>query len=30
MRTFFDSYNKTDRHWAEWIAWQLDAAIYST
>ena len=27
---FFVSYNKADRLWAEWIAWQLEAAGYST
>ena len=26
MRDFFVSYNKADLHWAEWIAWQLEAA----
>jgi len=25
MKDFFISYNDTDRHWAEWIAWQLEA-----
>src|SRR5687768_12799236 len=24
MATFFISYNKADRAWAEWIAWQLE------
>src|SRR5579859_7542908 len=27
---FFISYNKADRAWAEWIAWQLEAEGYST
>ncbi|HTQ55957.1 MAG TPA: toll/interleukin-1 receptor domain-containing protein [Bryobacteraceae bacterium] len=27
---FFISYNKADLAWAEWIAWQLDTAGYST
>ena len=27
---FFISYNKADRSWAEWIAWKLDDAGYST
>jgi len=27
---FFISYNRADRAWAEWIAWQLEAAGYST
>ena len=26
----FVSYNKADRAWAEWIAWQLEAEGYST
>jgi len=26
---FFISYNKADRAWAEWIAWQLEAADFS-
>jgi hypothetical protein len=29
-RDFFISYTQTDRGWAEWIAWQLEAANYST
>jgi tetratricopeptide (TPR) repeat protein len=29
-RDFFISYNKADRHWATWIAWQLEAAGFST
>jgi hypothetical protein len=29
-RDFFISYNHSDRAWAEWIAWQLEAAGYST
>ena len=27
---FFISYNKADRSWAEWIAWQLEGAGYKT
>ena len=27
---FFISYNKADRAWAEWIAWHLEAARYTT
>ena len=27
---FFISYNKADRHWAEWIAWHLEEAGYTT
>ena len=30
MPDFFVSYNKADREWAEWIAWQLEDAGYST
>jgi hypothetical protein len=30
MRNFFISYNSADRHWAEWIAWQLEEAGYTT
>src|SRR5439155_20102209 len=30
MKDFFISYNKADRQWAEWIAWQLEEAGYST
>jgi hypothetical protein len=30
MKDFFISYNKADRGWAEWIAWQLDAVGYKT
>jgi hypothetical protein len=30
MADFFVSYNKADRSWAEWIAWQLEDAEYST
>ena len=26
MTTFFVSYNRADRQWAEWIAWQLEGA----
>ena len=28
-KDFFISYNRADRQWAEWIAWQLEAAGYS-
>lgn len=27
---FFISYNKTDKAWAEWIAWELEEADYTT
>src|SRR5215475_4960153 len=30
MTDFFISYTRVDRSWAEWIAWQLDAAGYTT
>jgi tetratricopeptide (TPR) repeat protein len=30
MKDFFASYNKADREWAEWIAWELEEAGYST
>lgn len=30
MKDFFISYNKADHQWAEWIAWQLEAAGYTT
>lgn len=30
MKNFFISYNKADRSWAEWIAWQLEEAGYTT
>ena len=30
MMDFFISYNQADRSWAEWIAWQLEEAGYST
>jgi hypothetical protein len=30
MKDFFVSYNKADKSWAEWIAWQLEEAGYST
>jgi TIR domain len=30
MRDFFVSFNKADRAWAEWIAWQLEEAEYTT
>jgi tetratricopeptide (TPR) repeat protein len=29
-KDFFISYNKADRVWAEWIAWQLEAAGHTT
>ena len=29
-KDFFISYNKADRAWAEWIAWTLEEAGYST
>ncbi len=29
MKDFFISYNKADRTWAEWIAWELEEADYS-
>jgi len=29
-KDFWISYNKTDREWAVWIAWQLEAAGYAT
>lgn len=30
MKDFFVSYNGKDKQWAEWIAWQLEDAGYST
>ena len=30
MANFFISYTSADRTWAEWIAWQLEDAGYST
>ncbi|UBF29071.1 tetratricopeptide repeat protein [Kovacikia minuta CCNUW1] len=30
MKDFFVSYNRHDRAWAEWIAWTLEAAGYTT
>ena len=30
MKGFFVSYNKADRAWAKWIAWQLEETGYST
>lgn len=30
MKDFFVSYNKADRQWAEWIAWQLETVGFST
>jgi hypothetical protein len=30
MKDFFISYTKADRSWAEWIAWQLEEAGYTT
>lgn len=29
-KSFFVSYNRADRDWAEWITWQLEEAGYST
>jgi len=29
MKDFFVSYNRADRQWAEWIAWQLEKAGYT-
>jgi tetratricopeptide (TPR) repeat protein len=29
-RDFFVSYTQTDRAWAEWLAWELEAAGYTT
>ncbi|HEV3468792.1 MAG TPA: toll/interleukin-1 receptor domain-containing protein [Pyrinomonadaceae bacterium] len=29
-KAFFISFNRADRAWAEWIAWQLEAAGYTT
>ncbi len=29
MKHFFVSYNRNDREWAEWIAWQLEAQGYT-
>jgi hypothetical protein len=30
MQDFFISYNREDKQWAEWIAWQLEDAGFST
>ncbi len=30
MKDFFISYNKSDRGWAEWIAWHLEEAGHTT
>jgi hypothetical protein len=30
LRDFFVSYTAADRAWAEWLAWELEAAGYST
>ncbi len=30
MKDFFISYNKADNAWAEWIAWVLEEAKYTT
>jgi hypothetical protein len=30
MKNFFVSYTKTDQPWAEWIAWKLEEAGYTT
>jgi hypothetical protein len=30
QREFFVSYTQADRAWAEWLAWELEAASYTT
>jgi hypothetical protein len=30
MKNFFISYNSADNQWAQWIAWQLEEAGYTT
>ena len=30
QRDFFVSYTQADRAWAEWLAWELEAAGYTT
>src|SRR5947199_6744104 len=30
LKDFFISYNSADKAWAEWIAWQLEEAGYTT
>lgn len=30
MKNFFISYNSADSQWAQWIAWQLEEAGYTT
>jgi hypothetical protein len=30
MKDFFISYNRADKEWAEWVAWQLEATGYVT
>ncbi len=30
MKDFFISYTAKDRQWAEWVAWQLESAKFST
>src|SRR6476659_4043514 len=30
MKDFFISYTSADRAWAEWVAWELEAAQYTT
>ena len=30
MTDFFISYNKADKTWAEWIAWELEAKGFTT
>jgi len=30
MKDFFISYTQVDRSWAEWVAWQLEEAGYTT
>lgn len=30
LKDFFVSYNKADKNWAEWIAWEIEQAGYTT
>ncbi len=30
MKNFFVSYNSADRAWAEWMAWELEQAGFTT
>jgi hypothetical protein len=30
MKDFFISYTAKDRQWAEWVAWQLESAGFTT